>query len=857
MNNERRQQITNGDSAAVAEVCMTGAMSKSSSPELTLRQLLRGSAPPHSPFPWDSDVPKSSPLSAQDLKSGVSQDMPVSSTAFQWSSGESHSNARSGDISSDTSGSLAEWTHFEPGLHHSSENDPHNILKELLTPLKDDPLAPDTVLKHLLNDKTTKSLENGSPSIMYQEQSLMNSFIPNHIDVNQNAPLLTGKRKIEEIDGAEPGNTPKLAEKNKMLAALLQNTTKQQATDGGLPVPNPGDLPQNKLPKDLSNRILAPPGVGQPRPPVRLAESIGEFGDDGMNRTHDNMEDVLGLLEDLVSEERPGGSDLGSVLTAADQQAIAHIRDALCADVSMNGPLSLQPVPQAYREQSIASSMAMGPRYAMVQNQQIVRTSMNVYGNNTDSGGMIMQRMPGNAMMLPNQINSPSRPGMPSDFNTSRSPVPPSGTSSNNHLKAQLRMQAWQRQVRAQQQGQASMGQAPGLPVSNNPASLQRSLSIPSPSGSNFPVNGFQNVPQNHPQFAPQQSVPYSPPPQAGLRFPVQTPAQPLSPRHPNPQVSGRMMRPGMWPQQSQLSGMGAVGAPQSPHPLQSNNSMNMAAVAQQQQQQNPPPYSTQQFINQSNGQQFNLSAHMMTQNPNQPTMQSRMTPSGGGGAGGGGGGMPSSQFSQQGTMQQDGFGNAGMYQRNVMPGMQSRMANPSQNQQLMRNNYSNITEDMRANDGSFGSYQMNGGINSAPPNLTSQQQFRWDVSGGDRSNMQIAGAPNLSSQNHASRMAAPTMSMDSYPSYDFFNDVDATSNGMGNNHTSQGHHVNEQQFRSMYSTEGQGVMSQHMNQSYAPAPDLMGVNRPGNSPVHQHLQQPPGDRGKSLLQELLSQNSV
>lgn len=88
--------------------------------------------------------------------------MPVSSTGgFHWSGDSSHSisNQRIVDSSSGSvHASLAEWTHFETNLNsiHNSENDAHNILKELL---KDEPgiEAADSgahaLLKQILNDK--------------------------------------------------------------------------------------------------------------------------------------------------------------------------------------------------------------------------------------------------------------------------------------------------------------------------------------------------------------------------------------------------------------------------------------------------------------------------------------------------------------------------------------------------------------------------------------------------------------------------------------------------------------------------------------------------------------------------------
>ena len=118
----------------------------------------------------------------------------------------------------------------------------------------------------------------------------------------------------------------------------------------------------------------------------------------------------------------------------------------------------------------------------------------------TPDGMMQMPRLPGPGghMLIPNQMNSSSRPSIPS-------PVPSSMALPGQAVRHQLRLNSYQKQLKAQQQVASGVvnQQQGGIQMSNGPpnVTLSRTISMPNPAGhpgSGYAVmnGGYQNVPQ-------------------------------------------------------------------------------------------------------------------------------------------------------------------------------------------------------------------------------------------------------------------------------------------------------------------------------------------------------------------------
>ncbi|OWA54349.1 hypothetical protein BV898_18757 [Hypsibius exemplaris] len=933
-------------------------------------------------------------ISSQDLiqSSAASHpDMPVSSSAFPWSSGEQQQQHQSQSIqqsqhqhslSSASRGGasnlhpLTDWTHFEsvPSDVVSSDETHNLLLKQLW---KENPDASESsenaLLRQILSEKPnqedTKEIrlllgdpfssgmsQNGSPNNNnVNDPANLTQFLENLNNMSSgggtgNTSNPSQKRKIEELDGAETGNPAKLSEKNKMLAALLQSTPRGGHGDipaAGLPTPNPGDLPQNKLPKDLPSRIL--PAVGQQQRGGGGAPFLQQNGMHHRNGggssaaaaaaaagglcefitmdnslfasrsgiTHADTMDIFDLIGELQDSDLGASDPLqNGPLTPIDKQAIDNIRQSLLVDYQKGPSLSnssnssnmLLSEGMPYRDQPMPSPGSMIPKYNISQGGPRP-PPMHSFPNN---GDMLRLPGPGGHMMLPNHVSPPSRPGpgIPQEFSNSRSPAPP---TQGSNVRQQIRMNSLSRQGRTAQQGGSgsggmgfNMGQ-PGanMQMPNAPnVTVGRSYSIPNagPHGG-FGVNGYQNVPQNTQRFSGQQTVPYSSPPPPNMQFQVPGSNQPLSPRLANSQGGvGRMTRPpnGMWMQQGQMGnpmqgggGGGAVGNP-----------MNLGGGGGPQQQ-NPPPYSNQQFMNQQQANQnFQHSQMMQQQGVGQAAMQRFPGPG-------------SAAFQQQQGMmqqqQQDAFGNGGggFYPRGMGggggAGGQPRMALSRQNSQLMQSSLvNNLADDLRANDGAFGlatgGYQVNG-VNSAPTTANvQQQQFQWNMN--DRQQQQgmsagsTPGGGGVVGMNggNASRIPAPPSLDPSFQHFDSFFDSPANNGGVAMNGLGPGgggggggqqpqHLTDQQQFR-LYANDAnnqqqqqnanlmnqmqQQLQQQNQNQQpqlhssqFAPLStsgscgELLGISgthQQGNSPGHQQILQP-GDRSKSLLQQLLSEN--
>ncbi|GAU97518.1 hypothetical protein RvY_08799-2 [Ramazzottius varieornatus] len=826
----------------------------------TLRQLLaiprQGAGSPLSPpFSWDTDVSKPtaslSPISncAQDLGgSGSSQcgEMPVTSTHFQWPGGSPHSITTASRNANHSSSSLNEvssnhslndWTHFEGSINslHSSEQTSHFELKALLSSSDPDNESAEQsqLLRQILASTHSSDLKgeeikpvrymNESPN-SHQDFSLMPTFT----EISSGNSSGSNKRKIEETDEADQDNPPKLSDKNRLLAGLLQNTPRQppEILPSNLPAPKPGDLPQNSLPKDLNSRILPAPGQRSSN-----RNAIADFlnmDHMGLGRNGQMVMDpmdtaelfsILGELQD--SDLAAADQQNSNPLTPSDKLAIDNIKQQLLQDILPGGASSFPNFAQdsiPYRENTLVSPGPMVQKYSSMNGPSptLVRqmSQPNAFPPTPD-GMMQMPRLagPGGHMLIPNQMSSASRPSI-------TSPVPTSMPLPGQAVRHQLRLNSYQKQLKAQQQG-AGAGvnqQQGGIQMSNGPpnVTLSRTISMPNPAGhpgSGYAVmnGGYQNVPQ------------------------VGMATQPLSPRHPN--VPSRMMRPGgmQWIQQPQLQSMSPTNGPSSYASQQFSAQQQQLMMQQQQQQQQQ---SSQQAMQQHRFQTASAAAQQQAM-----------------------------QMQQQASATQDGFspGAAQFYPRGPVP-VQQRMTHASQNTQMMRSAYANGLSD--TSDPNFANFQMNGVLSSSPAALNQQQQqFRWDMQA--QANQSASGGMVGGT---ATRITTPSMQEQSFQQqFDFF---DSSNAGSTMNGLSQNQQMVDQQYR-VYSADSQQAQigqssqqqqqqqqqqSQQNNQQYgnllsssSSSGDLMSMSSHPGSTGHSHHQ--PGNN-KSLLQQLLSETT-